>query len=136
MYRVGSLTRRHFSSDIRTICILANSRQADLIGSKIISNLNEVSKDKAEVQYIGYGGPWMKKEGFDPTVDVDIDQFADKTFTTYRKTKTQEQLNFRWNPMNLINKHYTRQTDDVFEAVSNREWMPFLIANLELFCFS
>ena len=38
--------------------------------------------------------------------------------------------------MNLINKHYTRQTDDVFEAVSNREWMPYLIANLELFCFS
>ena len=60
----------------------------------------------------------MKKEGFDPTVEVDIDSFADKTFTTYRKTKTQEQLYFKWNPMNLINKHYTRSTDDIYEVVS------------------
>ena len=60
----------------------------------------------------------MKQEGFDPTIEVDIDQFADKTFTTYRKTKTQEQLYFKWNPWNLINKHYTRQTDDVRDSVS------------------
>jgi len=34
---------------------------------------------------------------------------ADKTFTTYRKTKTfNETIFFRWNPFNLVNKHYTR----------------------------
>ena len=109
MYRAGSLARRNFASDVRTICILANSRQADLIGSKIIQNLNQITKDTdTEVEFVGYGGAWMKKEGFDSTVEVDLDQFADKTFTTYRKTKTQEQLYFKWNPMNLINKHYTR----------------------------
>ena len=118
MYKAGSLARRNFAADLRTVCILANSRQADLIGSKIIRNLNEVSDGKAEMQYVGYGGPWMKKEGFDATVEVDIDSFADKTFTTYRKTKTQEQLYFKWNPMNLINKHYTRSTDDIYEVVS------------------
>ena len=119
MYKAGSLAKRNFASDIRTVCILANSRQADLIGSKIIRNLNEVSAGQAEIKYIGYGGPWMKKEGFDPTVEVDIDQFADKTFTTYRKTKTTKELFFRWNPMNLINKHYTRSTDDIYECLEN-----------------
>ncbi len=118
MLKTGSLARRAFATDIRTVCILANSRQADLIGSKIIRNLNKEAAGKTEIQYIGYGGPWMRQEGFDATVDVDIDSFADKTFTTYRKTKTQEQLYFKWNPMNLINKHYTRSTDDIYEVVS------------------
>ena len=91
MYRVGSLAKRNFAADnIRTVCILANSRQADLIGSKIIRNLSQEAEGKTELEFIGYGGPWMKKEGFDPTVDVDIDTFTDKTFATYRKTKTAE----------------------------------------------
>jgi Mor family transcriptional regulator len=42
----------------------------------------------------------------------------DKTFTTYRKTKTfNEKIFFRWNPFNLINKHYTRSTDQIYEVV-------------------
>lgn len=118
MIRAGSLARRNFAAnDIRTVCILANSRQADLIGSKIIRSIQDNNKN-TDFHFIGYGGPWMKQEGFDPTIEVDIDQFADKTFTTYRKTKTQEQLYFKWNPWNLINKHYTRLTDDVHDSVS------------------
>jgi len=36
----------------------------------------------------------------------------DKTFTTYRKGKVHnENIFFRWNPFNLINKHFTRSTD-------------------------
>ena len=112
--------KRSFAADVRTVCILANSRQADLIGSKIIQNLQQEAKaTQTEINFVGYGGPWMKKEGFDSTVEIDIDQFADKTFTTYRKTKTSsEPLYMRWNPLNLVNKHYTRQTNDIHEAVS------------------
>lgn len=115
----GSLVKRAFATDVRTVCILANSRQADLIGSRIIQNLNEASAGKVDLQFVGYGGPWMKKEGFDPTIEVDIGKFPDKTFTTYRKTKTSsEDLYFKWNPFNLVNKHYTRATDDLYDSVS------------------
>lgn len=51
--------------------MLANSRQADLIGSKIMQNLRAVSNDS--VHFTGYGGEWMKKEGFEPTIDLDMD---------------------------------------------------------------
>lgn len=61
----------------------------------------------------------MAKEGFQASVEFDIGQFMDKTFTTYRKTKLHnEDIFFRFNPFNLINKHYTRSTDHVYDQVS------------------
>ena len=113
--------KRSFTAqNVKSICLLANSRQADLIGSKIIQNLRKVSGD--QVNFTGYGGEWMKKEGFEPTFDFDIDIMADKTFHTYRKTKTaHEGLYFKWNPMNFINKHYVRQTDDAYNNMMGVE---------------
>jgi len=110
----GYVPKRSFTAQsLKSICLLANSRQADLIGSKIIQNLRRVSGDK--VSFHGYGGDWMKKEGFEPTLEFDLDVMADKTFHTYRKTKTaNEDLYFKWNPGNLVNKHYVRQTDDAY----------------------
>lgn len=61
----------------------------------------------------------MKKEGFEPTIDFDIDAMVDKQFHTYRRSKTaHENMYFKWNPLNFINKHYVRKTDDAFENVS------------------
>ena len=113
-----SLAKRSFTaSNIKSICLLANSRQADLIGSKIMQNLRRVSGDT--VSFHGYGGDWMKKEGFEPTMEFDIDVMCDKQFHTYRKTKSaNENIFFRWNPMNLINKGYVRKTDDAYANVS------------------
>ena len=109
--------RSFTATNVKSICLLANSRQADLIGSKIMQNLRRVSNDT--VEFHGYGGDWMKKEGFEPTVDFDIDLMQDKQFHTYRKTKTaHEAMYFKWNPLNLVNKGYVRKTDDVFENVS------------------
>ena len=109
-------TQRSFASQ-KSVCILANSRQADLIGSKLMTNLRAVSGE--DITFSGYGGQWMKKEGFEPTVEFDIGEFMDKTFTTYRKTKSfKEAIFFRWNPFNLVNKHYTRSTDHVYDQVS------------------
>lgn len=72
-----------------------------------------------ELTFTGYGGSWMKKEGFTPTVEFDVGNFMDKTFTTYRKTKAfNESIFFRWNPFNLVNKHFTRNTDQIYELVS------------------
>ena len=44
---------RAFST--RNVCILANSRQDDLTGSKIIRGLKKVSGD-THVNFYGYGG--------------------------------------------------------------------------------
>jgi hypothetical protein len=63
----------------------------------------------------------MKKEGFTNTVDVDMDQFMDKTFTTYRKVKSfKEAIYFRWNPLNLVNKHYTMSTNQQYDVVMDQ----------------
>ena len=107
--------KRGFSANNKKhVCILANSRQADLTSSKLMSKLREESGE--DITFSGYGGPWMAKEGLEPTVEIDIDSLMDKTFATYRKTKVMnEGIFFRWNPMNLINKHYTRSTDQVFD---------------------
>ena len=112
-------SKRNFTaSNIKSICLLANSRQADLIGSKIIQNLRKVSGDS--VQFTGYGGEWMKREGFEPMVDLDMDIMQDKQFHTYRKTKTaNEDLYFKWNPFNLVNRGYIRKTDDAYNNVSS-----------------
>ena len=51
----------------------------------------------------------MKKEGMVGNVEVDLDALPNKTFTTYRKTRTfTENYNFRYNPWNLVTMHYTR----------------------------
>ena len=84
-----------------------------------MKKLKTVSGEGDNLTFHGYGGPWMKKEGLQTTVDFDIGHFMDKTFTTYRKTKTfNETIYFRWNPFNLVTKHFTRNTDQVFEVVS------------------
>ena len=46
---------RHFSSINKSIAIMANSKQADLIGSKIMANLKEVS-GQDDLEFYGYGG--------------------------------------------------------------------------------
>ena len=49
-------SKRCFSvGNNNTVCILANSRQADLIGSKIMKSLKEVS-GQDDINFFGYGG--------------------------------------------------------------------------------
>ena len=104
-------SKRCFGSSSKTICILANSKQADLIGSKIIHNLKVVSNDK-DIKFVGYGGMHMQKEGMHDKIEFDVGELFDKTFHTFRKAKTfSEAIYYRWNFINLINKHYTRNTN-------------------------
>ena len=105
------ITTRAFS---RKLCILANNRQADLIGSKMIREIKAISDE--DVDIYGYGGKWMAKEGFQNEFDVDIDQLEDKTFHTYRKSKTNTEANhWKWNPFNLVNLHYMRNANHMLD---------------------
>ncbi|MFS8160103.1 MAG: hypothetical protein ACMG6E_07820 [Candidatus Roizmanbacteria bacterium] len=54
----------------------------------------------------------MKQEGMAGSVELDIGDFPDKEFYTFRKTKNfKEAIYYRWHFLNLVNKHYTRSTD-------------------------
>jgi len=100
---------------------LANSKQADLIGSKVIKGLKQVSSGQ-DLRFFGYGGKYMAQEGFENDFKIDLDQLMDKTFFTYRKSKTlNEDVFFRWNPFNLVNKHYTRGTNQVYEMLKEKD---------------
>jgi hypothetical protein len=105
----------------KNVCILANSRQADLQGAKIMSSLKEVSGN-ADINFYGYGGQHMQKAGFDQTFDLNIDDLLDKTFHTFRKSKTNTVNNyFKWNPFNLVNKHFTRNGDQVYDNLMEQD---------------
>jgi len=39
---------------------MANSRQHDVVGARVMQKLREVSNDS--IEFTGYGGEWMKKE--------------------------------------------------------------------------
>ncbi len=58
------------------------------------------------------GREWMKQEGLSDAIDFDIDLLMDKTFTSYRKTKSMNKhIFFRWHNANMVNMHYTRSTN-------------------------
>ena len=60
----------------------------------------------------------MAQEGFNQTFELDIDMLLDKTFHSFRKSKTvNENFYFKWNPFNLVNKHYTRNGDQVYDLL-------------------
>ena len=63
---------RRFSTLNKTVCILANSKSADIVGAKVMKELKEVSQHD-DLNFIGYGGKWMKEEGLLDTVSFDIE---------------------------------------------------------------
>jgi hypothetical protein len=61
----------------------------------------------------------MKEEGMTGALDFDVGEFLDKTFVTFRKTKNFSEAVYsnRYNFLNLITKHYTRNTNDIYTEV-------------------
>jgi hypothetical protein len=113
--------RRAFASSAKNVCILANGRQADLTGSKIISSLKTVAGD-TDVNFYGYGGAHMKAEGFNNTFDVDMDMMLDKTFHTFRRSRVNSEANYhKWNPFNLVNRHYTRHSNQIHDLLDEQD---------------
>lgn len=65
-----------------------------------------------QIEFFGYGGKYMAAEGFENSFEVNMDDMLDKTFHTFRKSKTNYIGNhWKWTPFNLVNKHYTRSSD-------------------------
>ena len=50
------------------------------------------------------------------------ENLLDKTFMTYRKSKMiNRYTTYRWHPMNLVNKHYTRNADQVLDNLEDAQ---------------
>ena len=47
---------RRFSTNMKRVCMLAHSRQADLQGAKIMQALKTVNDGQYELEFYGYGG--------------------------------------------------------------------------------
>ena len=61
----------------------------------------------------------MAAEGFENSFEVNLDDMLDKTFHTFRKSKTNYIGNhWKWTPFNLVNKHYTRQSDQMLDLMT------------------
>ena len=98
----------------KSVCIMANSKQGDLVGQKIMQNLKIVSGVQ-DFDFFGYGGSAMNKEGMTASVDVDLDDFMGKDFTTFRKTKNYSEVQYstKYNFLNFINKHFTSNANNL-----------------------
>ena len=72
------------------------------------------------IEFNGYGGDSMRKVGLNSTLEFDLDMVPNKEFVTYRKGRNMnEHSNQKWNPFNLVNKHFTRKTNHVYDLVSS-----------------
>ena len=63
----------------------------------------------------------MAAEGFKNSFEVNMDDMLDKTMHTFRKSKTNTLSNhWKWNPFNLVNKHYTRNGDQMLDLMNEQ----------------
>lgn len=100
---------------MKRVCLLANSRSADIMGSRVMRAVRSVGGEG--VEFFGYGGPWMEREGGFSS-EMDISAFTHKDFVTYRKARPINKFTyFRYSPLNLVNAHFTRNADLVLERV-------------------
>ena len=115
------VAKRKFSSQVnKTVCILANSKSSDIVAGRFMSNLKEVSGEK-DFDFFGYGGENSQVEGLEDSM-YDISNFLDKAFHTYRKTNVwREEIFYRYNFFNWINKHYSRHVDTIYESFTEHE---------------
>jgi hypothetical protein len=124
---LSTAIRRHFSSGNanlnKTVAILANSKQADVIGQRIMRDLKVVSGVE-DFNFFGYGGQAMTREGMSGQIEVDLDQFQGaKDFTTFRKTKNYNEMQYgtKYKFVNFVNKHFVRNSDSILAGFDRVE---------------
>lgn len=81
-----------------------------------MSNLKEVS-GVTDFDFFGYGGQGMRQEGLAGEIQVELDDFMGKEFTTFRKTKNYSEVQYstKYNFLNFINKHFTRNSNNILD---------------------
>lgn len=121
---LSTSVKRHFSNKRlnKSVVIMANSKQADLVGQRIMQNLKTVSGVK-DFEFFGYGGPGMRSEGMSGQIEVDLDDFKGKEFITTRKTKTYSEVQYstKYNFWNFINKHFVQNANSILAQFENNE---------------
>jgi len=115
-------TQRGFSGINKQIAVLCNSSSSDVLAGRIMNRLSDIS-GVSDFHYVGYGGQNMKEAGLE-TSEIDVDQFMDKGFYTFRKTKLMEEAqNQRFSSLNWINQHFRRNTNDILSDVDHVSFM-------------
>lgn len=114
--------RRCFSSVNNHVTILANSNSADARGARFMQSLKKVSGE--DFDYFGLGGRRMRYEGLSNS-EIDIGNFNDKTFYTWRKTKqiTSNHSAMRWSSWNWINAHYRRNANAILSLLEENDFV-------------
>jgi uncharacterized protein VirK/YbjX len=61
----------------------------------------------------------MRQEGMAGEIEVDLDDFMGKEFVTFRKTKNYSEVQYstKYTFVNLVNKHFTRQQDNILNQM-------------------
>lgn len=123
---LSTAIKRHFSAKNaslnKTVCILANSKQGDLVGQRIMQSLKQVSGVE-DFNFFGYGGQAMTREGMTGQVEVNMDDFNGKEFVTFRKTKSYSEVQYstKYKFVNFVNKHFVRNSDNILDQLDNIE---------------
>lgn len=121
------LKRNNFSSNNtrrlnKSVAVMANSKQGDLVGARLMQNLKAVS-GVSDFDFFGYGGQAMRQEGMAGQIEVDLDDFKGKEFHTFRKTKNYSEVQYstKYKFVNFINKHFVRNADNILEQFDRAE---------------
>jgi lipid A disaccharide synthetase len=117
------LSKRLFSAVNNRVVIMANSNSSDSQASRFMNALNKVAGD-TDIDYFGYGGDRMLDAGLNESF-YDINNFNDKTFYTWRKTKevTENHSAMRWTSWNLVNLHYRRNADYILDDLKDKKFV-------------
>ena len=65
----------------------------------------------------------MRQEGMAAQVEVDLDDFMSKEFTTTRKTKNYSEVQYstKYHFLNFINKHFVRNSNSILAQFDKQE---------------
>jgi hypothetical protein len=100
---------------------MANSNSADVDASKFMKALKKVSGHN-DFEFFGYGGDRVMDAGLRESV-IDVSDFSDKIFYTWRKTKnlTPTHSHMKWSSWNFVNAHYKKNADAILDLMYEHE---------------
>lgn len=80
----------------------------------------------------------MKQEGMAGSIQVDLDDFHNKDFVTFRKTKNYSEVQYstKYTFVNFVNKHFVQRQEDILDQVSiklRKSTLLFFIGNITYF---
>ena len=123
---LSTAIKRHFSANNanlnKTVCILANSKQGDIVGQRVMQSLKQVSGVE-DFNFFGYGGKAMAREGMAGQIEVDMEDLNGKEFVTFRKTKSYNEVQYstKYKFVNFVNKHFVRSSGDFLDQLEKVE---------------